>query len=237
AISLATVILGELVPKSLGLRYAEPVALATARPVLLASRALTPLVRALAGISNLFLRPFGDRTSFAESRVSEEEIRLLLHEGEEQGAIERRERALLERVFRFGDAKLREVAVPRTELVALDVGAPPDEVRRVVLATLHTRFPVYDGSLDRPLGYVTLRDFLTRLWTERPIALRELVQPAYVASPEDRASDVLQELQRRRQHLALIVGADGRLAGIVTIEDLVEELVGEIYGEHDWRRA
>ncbi len=236
AISFATLVVGELVPKSLGLRYAEPFALRAARPVLFASRALAPLVRLLTGISNLFLRPFGDRTSFAESRVSEEEIRLLLREGEEQGAIERRERHLLERVFHFGDAKLREVWVPRHELVALDVSWPLEEIRRVVLATLHMRFPVYEGTLDRPLGYVTLRDFLARLWTDRPIVLRDLVQEAYVAHPDQRAADVLQELQRRRQHLALVADAAGRLAGIVTVEDLVEELVGEIYGEHDRER-
>ena len=232
-IGFLTLVLGELVPKSLGLRHAEPIALRAARPVLFLSRVLAPLVRVLTATSNLVLRPLGDRTSFAESRVSEEELRFLLKMGEEQGAIERRERALLERVFHFGDARLSDVWVTRHELVALDVSSPEEEVRRVVLETLHTRFPVHDGSLDRPLGYVTLRDLLARLWQKQPIVLRELVQQAYVTHPDQRAADVLQELQRRRQHLALVCDAGGRLAGIVTIEDLVEELVGEIYGEHD----
>jgi putative hemolysin len=231
-ITFATLILGELVPKSLGLRSAEAIALRAARPVLVLSRLLAPLVWLLTATSNVFLRPFGDRTSFSETRVSEAEIRMLLREGEEQGAIERRERHLLERVFHFGDARLRDVWVPRHELVALDVGWPEDEVRRVVLRTPHNRFPVYEGSLDRPLGYVTQRDFLACAWSGRSVALRELLHEAFVTRPDARATDVLQELQRRRQHLALVAGEDG-LAGIVTIEDLVEELVGEIYGEHD----
>jgi putative hemolysin len=232
-LSYLSLILGELVPKSLALRYAEGYALTSARPLLGLSFLARPLVSLLVGSSNLVLRLFGDRTTFTESRLSPEELQQLVEEAAKSGSLDPKAGEIASRAFDFGSVLVGDVMVPRGQIVALPRRAPPDEVQRVLLEEGHSRMPVYDGNLNNIVGYIIAKDVLALAWQQQLIVLEDILRPVYVVPESMRAVDVLQELRRRRTQMAVVGDEDGAVAGLVTIEDLVEELVGEIFSEHE----
>ncbi|MBI5546825.1 MAG: HlyC/CorC family transporter [Deltaproteobacteria bacterium] len=229
--AFVSVVIGELVPKSLALRYAEPMALRLARSLLWLGVVAKPAVWLLTGAANLVLKPFADRTSFAEARLTAEEIKLLVGEAAESGAIEKRGAEIIERAVDFGELTVADVLIPRPQVVALDVSYRAEDVRRILLEEGHTRMPVYEGDLDHVIGYITARDVLPFVAEQQLIVLRDIIRPAYFAPVTVRAIDLLRSLQRRHEHLAIAVDEYGGTAGIVTTEDLVEEIVGDLFSE------
>lgn len=226
-----SILLGELVPKSLALRYAEPIALRLARPLLGLGAIARPVVWLLTGAANLILRPLKDRTRFTETRLTAEEIKLLIGEAAKAGSIEKRGAEIIERAVDFGELKVADVLIPRPEIVALDVKVGPDEIRRVLLEEGHTRMPVFEGNLDMVIGYITAKDALSLLGEGQLIVLKDIIRPAFFAPTTMSALDLLRSLQRRHEHLAIAVDEYGGTAGIVTTEDLVEEIVGDLFSE------
>ncbi|MCA9679518.1 MAG: HlyC/CorC family transporter [Kofleriaceae bacterium] len=233
SIAFLSLVLGELVPKSLALRYADGYAFALARPMLWLARAARPLVWFLTACSNLVLRVFGDRTSFTESRMSREELRLLVEDAARAGAVDPRSSAIASRALAYDEVTVAELMVPRERIVALRRDIPADLLRRVLLEEGHSRMPVYQGSLDGIVGYVIARDLLSVAWGDGLIVLDDILRPAYVVPETTRGAVVLREMQARRIQMAIVVDEHGAVTGLVTIEDLVEELVGDIIGEHD----
>ena len=232
-VSYLSLVLGELVPKSLALRAAEPYSLLIGRPLNLLSRVMRPVEWLLTASSNLVLRVFGDKTSFTESRLSADELQQMVEEAAEQGSVHPRTGDIASRAFELADLSVADVMVPRRKVVGLERGAPPQEVKRVLLEAKHSRLPVYDGSLDNVVGYVLARDLLG-LALEQELALRDdAIQPPFFVPQMARAVNVMQQLQARRLQLAIVVDESGGLAGIVTMEDLLEELVGDIFSEKD----
>lgn len=232
-ISLSTIVFGELVPKSLALRASERYALFIARPLLLLARLSRPLVWALTAASNVVLRPFKDRTTFTESRFSKEELQQLVDEAATAGDLDPRAGEIAYRALDFGDIRVGAVMVPRPDMVALREDAPRETVRELLSRSAHARLPVYRGSPEEIVGYVTARDLLGLLSSEDGRGVRDVVREAQFV-PEGRlAGDVLKDMQRSRDHLALVVDEVGSVVGLVTLEDLVEELVGEIFAEHE----
>ena len=231
-LSYLSIVLGELVPKSLGLRYSERYALFIAPPLLLLSRLARPFVWLLTESSNLLLRAFGDRTHFGEGRVSAEEIQTLVGEASKGGGVDPAIGEIASRAIDFADLTAYHVMVPRERVVALSRAASPAEIRRVLLEQGHTRMPVYEDRLENVIGYVTLRDLLAISWEKDLIVLEDAIRPPLFAPAEQRAVDLLSELRRRRIQLAIVVDESGIMIGIVTLEDLLEELVGEIMDEH-----
>lgn len=232
-ISFLSLVLGELVPKSLALRSAEPYALFIARPLVLIARVATPLVWLLTKASNVVLRLFHDSTSFTESRLSPGEIQQLVEEASKSGALNPAAGEIASRAIDFADLSVAQVMVPRRKVVALPRNAGVEEIQRVILEHGHTRMPVYEGMVDNVVGYVTIRDLVAIFFEKNLFVLEDALRPAFVVPASIRATDLLSEMRRRKQQFAVVVDELGTMAGIATMEDLVEELVGEIASEHD----
>ena len=232
-VSGLTIVLGELVPKSLALRSAETYALLMGRPLLALSALAQPLVRLLTTASNLVLRPFGDRTTFGEARLSAEEIEQLVDEAGRAGALDAPTAEITSRALALRDLTAEDVMVPRSRIVALPRDAPPEELRRLLLEEGRSRMPVYDGTLDEVVGYVVARDLAAMAFERQLIVLDDLVRPVLFFPATSKAVHVLREMQRRRTQIAVVVDEHGGVAGLITLEDVLEELVGEILGERD----
>ncbi len=230
--SFVSIVLGELLPKSIGLRFAEPLSLRMARPLLGLGTLFKPLVFLLTASANLLLRPLRDRTHFTESRLTAEEIKLLIGEAAASGAIEKRRAEIIERAVDFGERIVEEVMVPRPRIIGIDLKTSSDEIRLVLLEQGHTRMPVFDGDLDKVVGYITAKDILPLFGERELIVLKDIIRPAFFVPTSMRAVDLLRALQKRHEHLAVVVDEYGGTAGLVTTEDLVEEIVGDLLSEH-----
>ena len=233
AISYLSLVLGELCPKSLALRHSESYALLVAPPLLGLAAAARPVVWFLTASSNLVLKPFRDKTNFIESKISLEEIRRMVEDAGESGSVDPDVSEIAARALEFSSLTAEDVMVHRRYVVGLPKSATEAEIKRVVLEIGHRRVPVYEGSLDNVVGYVSWRDVMTRAWGTEPVTLEGIVRPCYFVPGSKPAVDLLREMQEKRIHLAIAVDEHGGTSGILTLEDLLEELVGEIVSEHD----
>ncbi|WP_308197151.1 MULTISPECIES: hemolysin family protein [Anaeromyxobacter] len=231
AVSYLSLVLGELVPKSIALRAAERYGLAVARPLLGLAQVARPLVWVLTQSSNLLLRPFGDRTTFTESRLSAEELEQLVDEAGRAGALDAPTAEIASRALAFRDLTAGDVMVPRSRVVALPRDASQEDLKRMLLEEGHSRMPVFDGTLDNLIGYVMAKDLAAMAWERQLIVLDDLLRPVHFVPEAAKAVHVLRDLQRRRTQIAAVVDEHGGIAGLLTLEDLVEELVGDIFGE------
>jgi putative hemolysin len=233
-VTYLSVLLGELVPKALTLDRAETLAVLVARPVELISVALRPVVWVLQGSASLLLRPFGIREVIAgESIRTPAELRALVDEAEGSGVIPRAQEELLHNVFDFVDREARDIMVPALDVDWLDAALPPDAALDAVLETPHSRYPVGAGSLDRLEGVVHLRDMIAGARRGAAGTVGELARPAFVTPETKDLGALLRELRERKEQLAVVVDEYGAVAGVVTLEDLLEEIVGEIEDEFD----
>ncbi len=230
---LLELVIGELVPKSLALRYSDRYSFFVARPLRVLAQVMRPLVWFVTLVSNLVLRFFGDKTTFTETRLSRDELQQLVEEAAKTGAVDPRASEIASRALGFGEVTVAEVMVPRNRVVALRRGAPPEEVQRVILEEGHSRMPIYDGSIDNIVGYVVARDVLALAWEQGLVVLEDILRPPHKVPESTRALDLLREMQRRRTQMAVVVDDNGGLSGLVTTEDLIEELVGDIMSEDD----
>lgn len=228
------VLLGGLLPKSLADRYPRPIAFAVTWPIQVMAWIFYPLVRFLAGVNDLLVRWTGGRRSTGLPYVTEEEIRTLVDAGEEEGAIELEEKEMIDGVLELGKTLVREVMVPRTDILALEVGTPLLEALDPILEAGHSRVPVYEGTIDHIVGVLYAKDLLRPFRDgQAGCPLHDLLRPAYFVPETKYVDDLLRELQQQRTHMAIVVDEYGGTAGLVTIEDLLEEIVGEIVHEYD----
>jgi putative hemolysin len=232
-VSYLSLVFGELVPKSLALRHAERYARLAARPLAALAWLTRPVVRLLTATSNLVLRPFGDATSFSEARLSPEELQQLVDDAARTGALDPRTGEIASRALAFGGLRAVDVMVPRNRVVALPRGATPEQIRQTLLERGHDRMPVIGASGDDVLGYVTAGDVLALGWQEDLLVLEDILRPALFVPESAGAAKVLRDLQDRRLWLAVVVDEHGGVSGIVTLEDLLEELVGELFRERE----
>ncbi len=231
AVSFLSIVLGELVPKSLALRSAEKYALAVGWVLLALSWLARPFVWLLTATSNLVLRPFGDQTTFTETRHSADELQQLVDEATVAGTVHAKAGEIASRALELPRLDAADVMVPRPEVVTLQRSAPPDEVRRVLLERTHSRMPVLDGP-HRVAGYVAVKDLLVLAWEQRLVVLEDVLRPAYFVTPNTSAVELLEQMQARHNPFAVVIDDRGALLGIVTLEDLLEEMVGDILSEH-----
>jgi putative hemolysin len=233
AITYVSLVVGELTPKALALRDPEGAACRVARPIRWLVRLLAGPGRVLTVSARGVLLLLGRRDAPPAPLVSEDEVKYLVREGAAQGVFERRESDLIHRVLRLTDTAVRAIMVPRPSILALEVDTPPAEVLRLAAGFGRTRIPVYRGSIDDTVGVVTIKDLLRGAAEGRAPALRELLhEPIYV--PEvARAADVLQSFQRHGLNLAMVVDEYGRVVGLLTMEDLLEDIVGDIREERE----
>jgi CBS domain containing-hemolysin-like protein len=230
------VVIGELVPKGMALGHSEGTALAVAVPVRAFFTIAQPLIWVLMRSTEFVLRLFGLEPPGADNEVhSEAELRMLLSRSTEQGEIEREEQQMIDKVFDFADKDAADVMVPRPDVVAVSIDLPTDEALRVLLESPYTRYPVYRGSLDEITGTLHVRDLYVAMY-ERGIEqtrLEDLVRPPFIVPETKDLASLLGEFRKTNQHMAVVVDEYGALAGIVTLEDLLEEIVGEIEDEFD----
>ncbi len=240
-IATASIIVGELVPKTLALNFPERLALAVARPVGFIQRLLSPIVWAVSRSSALLVRLLGGTEKPQGGYLSVEELKLLVETGSEQGQIEEDEKEMIHGVIELGDKRVHEVMVPRIGIRAVNVDDPLDEVLEMIIAAGHSRLPVFEESLDNIVGILYAKDLLPYLKgnarANGQIDIRTLVRsPVYV--PESKAVDeLLHDMQTAKRHIAIVVDEYGGTAGLVTMEDVVEEIVGEIQDEYDTEEA
>ena len=227
-------ILGELVPKALALRFTDTVAMLVATPLWWMARLARGLVAVLTASTRAVLWVFGLREFGHRTFVSEEEIKHLVTEGRHQGLLDEAEEELIHSVFEFSETPVKKVMVPRPKIFALDVGTPLGEVEHLIVEGGYTRIPVYDDTPDNVIGLVYIKDVLRLLERRQPIVLRKILHPVHFVPETKKVGELLKELQKRRTHMALVIDEHGSLVGLVTMEDLLEEIVGEIQDEYDW---
>lgn len=233
ALSYFTLIFGELVPKRIAMQKPDQVARIACGPVSLIARIMRPVINFLAFSTNLTLRMLHLKTEAEEEAVTEDEIRLMIDLGKENGAIGEEEKEWLQNVFDFGDTTAEEVMTREFEIESLRITDGEEEIFRKIRETGLSRFPVYDEKNQDILGILYAREYLLNRGDGGKKSLRELLHPAWFV-PESIHTDLLfQELQKRKLHMAIVVGEYGNINGIVTMEDLLEEIVGNIYDEFD----
>jgi len=236
-ISYLSLVLGELVPKSLALRHSEGYALLVARPLLGLAALAGPVVWFLTKSSNAVLKPFRDSTTFMESKLSLEEIQGMVENAAKTGSVDPESGDIAARALEFGTLTAEDVMIHRRYVVGLSRDASIGALKDVILVKGHRRIPIYDTSLDNIVGYVSWRDVVDRVWNDRAVVIGEILRPCHFVPETKPAVDLMREMQDNHTHLAIAVDEHGGTAGIVTLEDLLEELVGEIVSEHDKEAA
>lgn len=227
-------IIAELVPKRLALQSAENVAANSAPFMTSLSRIAAPVVSILNGSVNLVLRLLG-RHQTAKEKITEEDIVYLTHEGIMSGTVERGEEELISRVFRFTDRNISDVMKPRTEMIAIEVGTPRSQAVQTFMESGYTRIPLYQDSLDNIVGVLYAKDLLKAHpnSNQEQIDLLKLARPPFFVSEYQHVNDLLATFRRRRIHLAIVIDEYSQVVGLITLEDVLEELVGEIQDEYD----
>ena len=230
-LSIFLLIFAEVTPKSLAIRNAESISLAAAPIVSALSRVLRPVLWFITLVARAVT---GGRAAHAPY-LTEQELMTLLHVSEEQGVIEGEEREMIHGIIEIGDKAVREVMVPRTDITAIEAHTPLDEILRIVWRTRHTRLPVYEHDLDRITGLLHVKDLLLLLAEGRreEFDLRKLMRPMRYTPESKKVDELLHQMQTERVHMMVVLDEYGGTAGLVTLEDLLEEIVGEIRDEYD----
>ena len=234
-VALLTLVIGEIAPKSLAVRHPERFALIAVHPIQWLQFLLTPAVAVLTFLSNLVVRPFGGTAHFTTPAVNEEELKILVEAGEEQGVLEPEETEMIHSVLDFGDIVVRKVMTPRIDLTALDVTAGMPELIRLVHQSGHSRIPVFEDDLDNIVGIVHAKDLLALAGdsSRDTVPIRSVMRPPYFIPETKKVDRLLSEFRRSKQQLAIVRDEYGVTSGLVTIEDLVEQIVGDIQDEYD----
>ncbi len=225
---------GEVLPMTLAVKYPERFLAVAGRPVAWLGVLLAPVRAALAALSALTVR-IVSRGRTEQATLSEEELRTLVDVGASEGVVEREEREMIHKVFELEDTLVRSVMVPRTDMFCLDIETPREEILPALRENLHSRVPVFEGSIDVIVGILYTKDLLPYVSSGLPpdFDLRAHLHPPYFVPESKRADALLQEFQAKKLHMAIVVDEYGGTAGLVTLEDLLEELVGEIADEYD----
>lgn len=233
--TVAIFVLAEVTPKAFGIQHPDRVATRVAKPISALTKLFFPVTRAFVAISNVFIKLFGGKTSSEGPFVTEEEIKSIVAMGEEEGVIEEEEKDMIQSIFEFGDTIVREVMVPRTDVRGLDKEVGTEEALKAIEETGHSRIPLFEESLDNIVGMLYAKDLLLAIGGNgrRKVKPLELARRVHFVPETKRVSQLLREMRNEKIHIAIVVDEYGGTAGLVTIEDLLEEIVGDIFDEYD----
>ena len=232
-LSYFTIVLGELVPKRIALQSPEKVARFSCKTILIVSRLFSPMVWMLTVSTNAILRLFRINPNDSGEEVTEEEIRMMVDIGSESGAIEQDERAMIENIFEFNNSTAADVMVHRMDVIAIQVDSTDEEILNTIRSSGLSRFPVYGEDTDDIIGMLNTRDFLLNTHSKPRKSLRQLLRKPYMIPETVPADTLFNNMQKQKVHFAIVVDEYGGMSGIVTMEDLLEEIVGNIYDEFD----
>lgn len=231
-LSYFSLVFGELVPKRIAMKNPEKIAFGTIGVIRFIHFITSPVVNFLNFSTNLICKLFGIGPQ-DESTVTEEEIRMMVDVGEEKGSIEEEEKELINNVFEFNDKTVSEVMIHRTEVYAIEIGSNIEDILSELKEYKYSRIPVYDENIDNIVGVLFIKDLLAYVYTKKEAKIKKLMRPAYFVSESKPINEFFKEMQRDKQQLAIVLDEYGGTAGIITMEDIIEELVGNIFDEYD----
>ena len=234
-IALFTLILGELVPKRMALSQSEKTAFKVAGTISLLSKLTYPIVKFLTVSTNLVVKLMGGPAKVTEEQITEEEIRSMINVGEEKGIFREAETEMINSIFEFDDTVAKEVMTPRIDIVALNSEATREEILDVIVQENFSRIPVYEESIDNIIGILYVKDLfaMIRNNVEWEVSLKEIIREAHFVPEYKKIDELFKEMQKSKTHIAVVIDEYGGTAGIITIEDLLEEIVGNIFDEYD----
>ncbi|MEK7698166.1 MAG: hemolysin family protein [Nitrospirota bacterium] len=231
-----TVIFGELAPKTFAVTHAEKVALFMAKPMEMYIKLISPLAWIFSKLSNLIIRFFGGEIKPTPQFLTEEEMKAMISIGEEEGTLEKEEKEMLHKVFEFGDKKVSEAMVPRTEIVAVSEDAVVADVLELITTERYSRYPVIKETVDNIIGILYVKDILIKMAKEEiapDTSIATLIRDAYYIPESKMVTELLDEMQKHKFQIAIIVDEHGGTAGLITLEDIMEEIVGGLQDEFE----
>ncbi|MBI4698097.1 MAG: HlyC/CorC family transporter [Nitrospirae bacterium] len=236
AMTFLTVVFGELTPKTFAVTHAERIALLMAKPLEIYMKIITPLVWVFSKLSNSVIRLLGGEIGPTPQFMTEDEMKAMISIGEEEGAIEKEEKKMLHKVFEFGDKKVSEAMVPRTEIIAISEDALVGDVLEIVSERGYSRYPVYNETVDNITGLLYVKDILRKMEKEevpRSFPIKSLIRDAYYIPESKMVTELLDEMQKNKFQIAIILDEHGGTAGLITLEDIMEEIVGGLQDEFE----
>ncbi len=233
-ITFLHIVFGELAPKSLAIQYAEEVTLGVTFPLRVFYVVFKPFIWVLNHFANFVLRLVGVRPPSEGSEMhSPEELKFLIAESTKSGVIDDTEQKMIENVFDFAETQVKQIMIPRNKIIGIEVNMSKDETIDVIIEEGYSRLPVYEGRIDNIIGMVFAKDILALLRNSEDFNLKDILRKPYFVSEENMIDDLLRSLQKRKMHIAVVLNEFGGTAGLVTLEDILEEIVGEIQDEYD----
>jgi len=230
--ALFVLILCEVVPKMLAIKHTEKIALFTAPLMGLFIKIFNPVILIFTGLGNFIFKILRIQPVKRSPLVTEEELRTMIEIGKEEGVLSDEERKMLHRIFEFGDTRLSEVMVTKDKVIAVNINITPEELLNIFVEEGHARLPVYNGSIDNIVGVIYARDLLYILRDKGLFLLQDLLHQAYYVQASMRVNELLKKFQVEKIQIAIVVDAHKKTLGLVTLEDLIEEIVGEIEEKH-----
>lgn len=234
-LSYIILVFGEMFPKRIAMQNSETIALFVIWPIISISKLMSPFAKLLSGSTNVLIRLSGLDTNNIEEQFSKEEIKSLIEVGQEHGIINETEKEMINGVFEFDDTLAKEVMTPRTDVFMIDINTSIDKIKVEIIEENFSRIPVYEDDLDNVIGILYIKDFfaeILRIGIEN-LDVRKLLRPAYFVPETRNIDDLFKELQNTKNHMAVLIDEYGGFSGIVTIEDLIEEVMGNIFDEYD----
>ena len=226
-------IFGEITPKSLSTQKSQEVACFVARPISLVVLIFTPVVKVLMFISNLMIRLFGGKIDTSKPFITTDELKTIVTVSHEEGVLEEEEKEMIYNVFGFGDSYTKDVMIPRTDMIAVDVNATYDEIIELYKQEQFSRMPVYQESHDNIIGVIYMKDLLLKQFDPKDFVISDFLRDVYFVHEFKRIDELFKEMRSKKIGMAIVVDEYGGTSGIVTLEDLIEEIVGDIDDEYD----
>ena len=227
-ISFLIILFSLLIPKALGFKYSEKIGRTAISPLIFLSKIIKYPVKIITWIGNLILIPFKEETNFYQTKMSEDEIRVIISESVKSGTLNKTEQEIIENIFEFNDLHANEVMIPRTEMSAIEMVNDKSEIMKYIIKTGHSLLPVYEDSLDNIVGVLHTKDFIKSMAEEAIGDIKSLVRPAYFVPETKLISEILKEMQKRGERLAIVTDEYGGTEGVITMEDILEEIVGDL---------
>ena len=234
-LSYITLVFGELFPKRIALQNSEAIAMFSIKPIMVISKIAMPFVKLLSGSTNILIRITGFQTDNLEEKVSKEEIKSLIEVGQEHGVINETEKEMIESIFDFDNKRAEEIMTPRTEVFLVDISDESSDIVKELLEEQYSRIPVYEEDLDNIIGILYLKDYMIEAskYGFDNVDIRSILRRPYFVPENKNIDELFKELQKSNNHLAILIDEYGGFSGIVTIEDLIEEVMGNIFDEYD----
>lgn len=231
-LSFFTLVLGELVPKRLAMKYYEKIAYSTIGVIRIISSITAPFVKILTIVTNIISKLFGISEN-DEEIVTEEEIKMMIDEGEEKGTIEELEKEMINNIFEFNDINVSEVMTHRTDIYSIEINSKIEDILKDIDEYKYSRIPVYEDTIDDIKGILFVKDLLKYFFEKKNVEIKDVIREAYFVSENKPINELFKDLQKNKMQMAIVIDEYGGTAGLVTMEDLLEEIVGNIFDEYD----